>query len=150
MSLLTPFMLRASEASKIDCFKNLVRKFWTKNFNSSLKNWYFGALIFQEIEFFDHLKYNFKTSWPPKNNPNLFWMLKRMYSDNSVKNTVLRPNRQYKASTAKMASGILNRVIRVLMTDFMFVLSWNEREQFQREEGQFIDFQEILNKKPLE
>ena len=25
------------------------------------------------------------------------------YSDNSIKNTVLRPNRQYKASTAKMA-----------------------------------------------
>ena len=31
-----------------------------------LKNGYFGALIFQEIEFFEHLKYNFKTSWPPK------------------------------------------------------------------------------------
>ena len=27
---------------------------------------YFGALIFQEIEFFEHLKYNFKTSWPQK------------------------------------------------------------------------------------
>ena len=25
------------------------------------------------------------------------------YSDNSIKNTVLRPNQQYKASTAKMA-----------------------------------------------
>ena len=25
---------------------------------------YFGALIFQEIEFFEHLTYNFKTSWP--------------------------------------------------------------------------------------
>ena len=25
------------------------------------------------------------------------------YSDNSIKNTVLRPNRQYKASTAEMA-----------------------------------------------
>ena len=32
-----------------------------------MKNGYFGALIFQEIEFFEHLKYNFKTSWPPKN-----------------------------------------------------------------------------------
>ena len=30
-----------------------------------MKNGYFGALIFQEIEFFEHLKYNFKTSWPP-------------------------------------------------------------------------------------
>ena len=27
---------------------------------------YIGALIFQEIEFFEHLKYNFKTSWPQK------------------------------------------------------------------------------------
>ena len=34
--------------------------------NSSLRNRYFGALIFQEIEFFEHLKYNFKTSWPQK------------------------------------------------------------------------------------
>ena len=25
-----------------------------------------GALIFQKIEFFEHLEYNFKTSWPPK------------------------------------------------------------------------------------
>ena len=31
-----------------------------------MKNGYFGALIFQEIEFFEHLKYNFRTSWPPK------------------------------------------------------------------------------------
>ncbi len=31
-----------------------------------LKNEYFGGLIFQEIEFFEHLKYNFKTSWPQK------------------------------------------------------------------------------------
>ena len=31
-----------------------------------MKNGYFGALIFQEIDFFEHLKYNFKTSWPPK------------------------------------------------------------------------------------
>jgi hypothetical protein len=31
-----------------------------------LKNGYFDALIFQEIEFFEHLNYNFKTSWPPK------------------------------------------------------------------------------------
>ena len=43
---------RASEASKIDYFKNKVWTFWTKNFNSSLKNGYFGAIIFQEIEFF--------------------------------------------------------------------------------------------------
>ena len=56
----------ASEASKIVCFKNEVWKVWTKSFNSSLKNGYFGALIFQEIEFFEHLKYNFKTSWPQK------------------------------------------------------------------------------------
>jgi hypothetical protein len=57
---------RASEASKIDCFKNQVWKVSTKNFNSSLKNGYFGALIFQEIEFFEHLKYNSKTSWPQR------------------------------------------------------------------------------------
>ena len=57
---------RASEASKIDYFKNKVWTFWTKNFNSSLKNGYFGAIIFQEIEFFEHLKCNFKTSWPQK------------------------------------------------------------------------------------
>ena len=30
-----------------------------------MKNGYFGALMFQEIEFFEHLRYNFKTSWPP-------------------------------------------------------------------------------------
>jgi len=27
---------------------------WTKNLNSSLRNGYFGALIFHELEFFDH------------------------------------------------------------------------------------------------
>jgi hypothetical protein len=27
---------------------------------------YFGALILQESEFFEHLKYNFKSSGPPK------------------------------------------------------------------------------------
>ena len=32
-----------------------------------MKNGYIGALIFQEIECFEHLKYNFKTSWPQKN-----------------------------------------------------------------------------------
>ena len=58
-----PTCCRASEASKIDYFKNKVWTFWTKNFNSSLKNGYFGAIIFQEIEFFEHLKCNFKTSW---------------------------------------------------------------------------------------
>ena len=57
---------RASEASKIDYFKNWVWTFWTKNFNSSLINGCFGAIIFQEIEFFEHLKCNFKTSWPQK------------------------------------------------------------------------------------
>ena len=57
---------RASEASKIDYFKNEVWTFWTKNFNSSLKNGYSGAIIFQEIEFFEHLKCNFKISWPQK------------------------------------------------------------------------------------
>ena len=39
---------------------SLVWTFWTKNFNSSLKNEYFGAIIFQEIEFFEHLKCNLK------------------------------------------------------------------------------------------
>ena len=31
-----------------------------------LKNGFVSALIFQEIDFFEHLKYNFKTSWPQK------------------------------------------------------------------------------------
>ena len=35
------------------------QKFWFL-----VEKWIFGALIFQEIEFFEHLKYNFKTSWP--------------------------------------------------------------------------------------
>ena len=45
-----------SEASKIE-----YEIFGPKS-NSLLKNGHFGALIFQEIEFFEHLKYNFKTS----------------------------------------------------------------------------------------
>ena len=44
---------RASEASNNDCFKKKVWKIWTKNSNSSLKNKYFGVLIFLEREFFD-------------------------------------------------------------------------------------------------
>ena len=40
---------RTSTASKIKC-----EKFLTKNLDSSLKNKYFSALIFQEREFFDH------------------------------------------------------------------------------------------------
>ena len=47
------YFCRASEASNIDCFKTQVWKFWTKNSNSSLKNRYFGVLIFLEREFFD-------------------------------------------------------------------------------------------------
>ena len=31
-----------------------------------MKNGYFGAIICQEIEFFEHLKCNFKNSWPSK------------------------------------------------------------------------------------
>ena len=31
-----------------------------------MKNGYFGAITFQEIGFFEHLKCNFKTSWPQK------------------------------------------------------------------------------------
>ena len=31
-----------------------------------MKNGYFDAIIFQDIEFFEHFKYNFKTSWPQK------------------------------------------------------------------------------------
>ena len=31
-----------------------------------LKNGFVSALIFQEIDFFEHLKYNFKTSWAKK------------------------------------------------------------------------------------
>ena len=33
----------------------------------------------------------------------IYLALKCIYSDDSIKNTVLRPNRQYKASTAEMA-----------------------------------------------
>ncbi len=47
-------------------FFNEKLKFLVQTFHSSLKNGYFGAIIFQEIEFFEHLKCNFKTSWPPK------------------------------------------------------------------------------------
>ena len=36
---------------------------------------YFGALIFQEIKFFEHLKYNFETSWPPK-----IWIFKKHFT----------------------------------------------------------------------
>ena len=43
---------RVSELSKIEYEK----------FGPKLKNGYFGDLIFQEIEFFEHVKYNFKTS----------------------------------------------------------------------------------------
>ena len=42
---------------------------------------------------------------------------------------------------------------KVVMTYFMFVLlrpRRNDREQFQRKEGLFIDFHEILNWEPLE
>ena len=42
---------------------------------------------------------------------------------------------------------------KLVMTYLMFVLlrpRWNDREQFQREEWRFIDFQEILKKKSLE
>ena len=53
---------RASEASNLDCFKKLSMKVLDQNFNSLLKNEYFGALIFQEIEFFEQLMYNLKTS----------------------------------------------------------------------------------------
>ena len=41
-------------------------EFWIKNLNSLIKNGYFGALMFQEVEFFEHINYNCKTSWPPK------------------------------------------------------------------------------------
>ena len=51
---------------KLTAFKIKYENFRPNIFNSSLKNGYFGALIFQEIEFFEHLKYNFKTSWPQK------------------------------------------------------------------------------------
>ena len=44
----------------------LLQKLSTKNLDSSLKNRYYSALIFQEREFFDHWKYIFKTSWPQK------------------------------------------------------------------------------------
>ena len=47
---------------KLTASKIKYEKFGPKNFNSSLKNGSFGALIFQEIEFSEHLKYNFKTS----------------------------------------------------------------------------------------
>ena len=44
---------------KLTASKIMYEKFGPKKFNSSLKNGDFGALIFQEIEFFEHLKYNF-------------------------------------------------------------------------------------------
>ena len=31
-----------------------------------MKTGYFGALLFQGVAFFEHLKYNFKTSWAKK------------------------------------------------------------------------------------
>ena len=31
-----------------------------------MKNGYVGDLIFQEIEFFEHVQFNFKNSWPEK------------------------------------------------------------------------------------
>ena len=55
-----PFFLQ--NHSKFIASKIKYEKFGPKNFNSSLKNGSFGALIFQEIEFSEHLKYNFKTS----------------------------------------------------------------------------------------
>ena len=42
---------------------------------------------------------------------------------------------------------------KLVMTYFMFVLlrpRRNDREQFQRKEGRFFDFQAILKEKPLE
>ena len=42
----------------------LLQKLSMKTFDQKFR--YFGALIFQEWEFFDHLKYNFNTSWPQK------------------------------------------------------------------------------------
>ena len=36
---------------------------------------YSGALIFQEIKFFEHLKYNFETSWPQK-----IWIFKKHFT----------------------------------------------------------------------
>jgi hypothetical protein len=47
---------------KLTASKIKYEMIWTKNFNFPLKNGYFGALIFHEIEIFEHLKYNFKTS----------------------------------------------------------------------------------------
>jgi hypothetical protein len=58
------FPLIAAEPQKpqkLTASKIKDEKFGPK-FNSSLKNGYFGALIFQDIAFFEHLKYNFKTS----------------------------------------------------------------------------------------
>jgi hypothetical protein len=47
---------RSSEAQKLTVSKINYEKF------GPWKNGYFGALIFEEIGFFGHLKYNFKTS----------------------------------------------------------------------------------------
>ena len=53
---------------------------WSGPFNSSLKNGYFGALIFQKTLIFWPL-YNFKTSWPPKkfNFQNFIWSNNHSY-----------------------------------------------------------------------
>ena len=42
------------------------RNFWQNIQIPILNIGYFGALKFQELEFFDHSKYNLKTSWPPQ------------------------------------------------------------------------------------
>ena len=44
----------------------LLQKLRLKGPNSLLNIGYFGALIFEELKFFDPKKYNCKTSWPQK------------------------------------------------------------------------------------
>ena len=93
-----------------------------------LKNGYFGALIFQEIEFFVHLKYNFKTSWPQK------------ISKDSAKITLI-------SMITKMPL-ILMLKSKLVMTYSMFVLlrpQSNEKEKFQRTDCHSIDFHVIRN-----
>ena len=50
------------KSQKLTASKIKYEMFVAKNCNSLLKNGYLSAPLFQEIEFFEHIKCNFKTS----------------------------------------------------------------------------------------
>ena len=100
---------------------------------SSLKNIYFGALIFQELEFFEHLQCNFKISWPRK--------ISIFKKHCTAKFTLI-------SMIEKMPLTFLMLKSEILLIYFTFVLlrPWsNARKQFQRKGGRSIDFHAILN-----